>query len=266
MRWSQVASLILLSQCVQAWPWPPTLEKRFGIEALFKRQNAGTSRMIGVDTELTHPGNTANNANTNNNNANTANANTAQTANAGSKGTQAANANSNSASITNGPSGSLTASPTVSANSTSVDPRQPAGGISMITPNPTMGAQYYKIGDWVTFAWNYTSLVVTPTAVNIVASCSLNQQTYTIAANQSVQATGGVLWDTSAYQQANSRNQLLTNDYTLIVFDAASQITATPRAGYLGTYSQFVFGMYQPEQYQNWTCKFVFRLVFSADF
>jgi hypothetical protein len=215
--------------------------------------------MIGVDAKLTRPGNTANNANTNNNNANTANANAAQTTNAGSKGTQAANANSNSASITNGPqgsqSGSLTASPTVSANSTSVDPRQPAGGISMITPNPTMGAQYYKIGDWVTFAWNYTSLVVTPTAVNIVASCSVNQQTYTIAANQSVQATGAVLWDTSSYQQANSRNQLLTNDYTLIVFDAASQISATPRAGYLGTYNQFVFGMYQPEPYQNWTCK-----------
>jgi hypothetical protein len=140
----------------------------------------------------------------------------------------------------------------------------PAGGISMITPNPTLGATYYKIGDWVTFVWNYTSLSVTPSAVNVVASCSVNQQTYTIAANQSVQPTGEVLWDTSSYQ-ANSRNQLLTNEYTLIVYDAASQITAVPRPGYLGTYNGFTFGMYQPEPYQNWTCEFAFRPVFPAD-
>jgi hypothetical protein len=210
-----------------------------------------------VNIKTDHPGNAnPNNANTNPNNANNGNANTAQPANTGSAGSQAANANS--ASITNGPqgtqSGSLTATPTVKANSTSIDPRVPAGGIAVITPNPALGEQFYKIGDWVTFVWNYTSLVVTPSAVNVVASCSVNQQTYTIAANQSVQATGEVLWDTSSYQ-ANSRNQLLTNQYTLIVYDSASQITAVPKAGYLGTYNQFVFGLYQPEPYQNWTCK-----------
>jgi hypothetical protein len=153
----------------------------------------------------------------------------------------------------------VTPSPTVQANSTTIDPRLPAGGISMITPNPILGATYYKIGDWVTFVWNYTSLSVTPSAINVVASCSVNHQTYTIAANQSVQPTGEVLWDTSAYQ-ANSRNQLLTNEYTLIVYDAASQITAMPRPGYLGIYNQFVFGMYQPEPYQNWTCECLHRL------
>ncbi len=66
----------------------------------------------------------------------------------------------------------------------------------MITPAPIAGRQYYKIGDNVTFAWNYTSLSVTPSAIDILASCSLNQNTYTIAANQSVQSSQALVWDT----------------------------------------------------------------------
>ena len=37
--------------------------------------------------------------------------------------------------------------------------------------------------------------------------------------------------------------------YTLIVYDAASDISATPKAGYLGVYDQFTFGMYTPQPY-----------------
>jgi hypothetical protein len=207
---------------------------------------------------MQHPGNaqTTNNGN-GNGNGNAANTNAATQTTPVPSATQT---NSNSASITNGPQSSKSgssgkASATVSSNSTTIDPRLPAGGISMITPNPTLGPQYYKIGNWVTFVWNYTSLSVTPSAINVVASCSVNQMTYTIAANQSVQPTGEILWDTSSYQQS-AGIALLTNDYTLIVYDAAQQISATPRPGYLGSYSQFVFGMYQPQPYQNWTCKF----------
>ena len=125
------------------------------------------------------------------------------------------------------------------------------------------GASYYKIGteagkNFVTFAWNYTSLLVTPTAVDILASCSLNQATYTIATNQSIPADGtqAVTWDTGEYQ-ATATLQLLTETYTLIIHDAAKDVSATAQAGYLGTYEQFTFGMYVPQSYTpmaDWVC------------
>jgi hypothetical protein len=119
----------------------------------------------------------------------------------------------------------------------------------MITPNVFAGSQYYKIGDWVTFAWNYTSLSATPSAINVVASCSQNNHAYTLAMNQTYQATPSLLWDTGAYQ-SSALVPLLTNQYTLVVWDAAEPSTAVPRAGYLGTFSQFRFGMYVPQPYE----------------
>lgn len=118
----------------------------------------------------------------------------------------------------------------------------------MITPAAIAGQQFYKVGEWVTFAWNYTSLSVTPSAVDVLATCTANQATYTLAVNQSVQETGVVLWDTGAYQSTASV-PLLTNMYTLIIYDSNGSPTDTPRAGYLGAYKQFIFGMYTPQPY-----------------
>ena len=129
------------------------------------------------------------------------------------------------------------------------DNRLPAGGVSMITPAIISGAQYYKIADYVTFAWNFTSLSVTPSAVDILASCSTNSATYTIAMNQSISgATQAITWDTGAYQ-ASATVPLLVATYTLIIYDADSSMSDTPRAGYLGVYDQFTFGMYTPQPY-----------------
>lgn len=120
----------------------------------------------------------------------------------------------------------------------------------MITPGALAGTQYYKIGDQVSFVWNYTSLLATPTAVNIMATCTVNKVLYTIAANQTVtNATGAVTWDTGAYQSTALSNPLLTQMYTLIIYDAASSISATAQAGYLATYEQHSFGMYLPQAY-----------------
>jgi len=121
----------------------------------------------------------------------------------------------------------------------------------MISPAIASGAQYYKIGDLVTFAWNYTSLLATPTAVNILATCTANNALYTLAANQTVtgNATGVVTWDTGAYQSTALSAPLLTETYTLIIYDAASSISATPKAGFLATFEQYTFGMYVPQAY-----------------
>ncbi|CCU77392.1 hypothetical protein BGHDH14_bgh00340 [Blumeria hordei DH14] len=132
----------------------------------------------------------------------------------------------------------------------SFDNRIPAGGISMITPAVTLGQQYFKIGDYVTFGWNYTSLEATPSAVNIMATCTANKQLYTIQMNQTVaNNTGKVVWDTGSYQATAVQNPLLTQTYTLIIFDSESSISATAQPGYLAVYSQYTFGMYSPQSY-----------------
>ncbi|OTA26293.1 hypothetical protein BTJ68_10536 [Hortaea werneckii EXF-2000] len=157
--------------------------------------------------------------------------------------------------------GTKTGKTTDSASTTSIDPRLPAGGISMITPN-ALTSHYYKIGteagkNFVTFAWNYTSLSVTPSAVDVLASCSLNSQTYTIATNLSItDPTQSVVWDTGKYQES-ATVPLLTETYTLIIHDAAKDVTATAGAGHLGSWSQFYFGMYTPQPYtplSDWVC------------
>jgi hypothetical protein len=118
----------------------------------------------------------------------------------------------------------------------------------MVTPAAIAGAQYYKIGEYVTLAWNYTSLSVTPSYIDVMASCSINSQMYTIAANQTVDPTGAVTWDTGDYQ-ATATVPLLTETYTLVVMDAQQDISATPKAGYLGVSDQYTFGMYVPQPY-----------------
>lgn len=137
------------------------------------------------------------------------------------------------------------------------DPRDPVGGISMITPAPTDGTQLYRIGDTVTWKWNYTSLQGTPTAIDVLVSCSVATETWTLTQNMTYEQTGSFTWDTNAYKETAVDKQLLTEEYTLIIYDADSSIKATVDPGYLGVFNQFKFGMYTPKPYQNlgeWKC------------
>ncbi|KAK5107395.1 hypothetical protein LTR62_001299 [Meristemomyces frigidus] len=169
------------------------------------------------------------------------------------------NQGSQTGSQTNSQGSQITGSPTRASGTgtntskkgsvTQFDPRLPPGGIQMITPAAIAPVSYYKIADWVTFAWNYTSLSITPSAVDILATCTLNNAMYTIAMNQTITGpTQEVLWDTNGYQ-ATAATTLLTGTYTLIIHDAAKDVSATPSAGYLAAYNQFTFGMYVPQAY-----------------
>lgn len=144
------------------------------------------------------------------------------------------------------------------SKSKSVDPRLPAGGVSMLTPD-NRATTYYKVGDHVTFVWNYTSLSVTPSAVNVVASCSLNSATYTISGNMSVEETGKVVWDTKKYQ-ANATVPLLTATYTLFVYDIDGEPGDSAKAGHLGSQIGYNFGMYLPQSYTPINGGFPFTL------
>lgn len=115
--------------------------------------------------------------------------------------------------------------------------------------NPSTGlafTTYYKVGQHVSLAWNYTNVIASPTAVDVIVSCTANSATYTLASNLTINSTGSVVWDTAP--DASGTNPLLTETYTLVIFDAAGAATAAPEAGKLAPY-QFRFGMYVPQQY-----------------
>jgi hypothetical protein len=126
----------------------------------------------------------------------------------------------------------------------------------MITPAATLGTQLYKIGDYVTWSWNYTNLQANPTALDVLVSCSKATETWTLTTNMTFATLGSFTWDTK--EQATAvQSPLLTEQYTLIILDADSSISATPVAGYLGAFSQFTFGMYTPQPYtplNEWNC------------
>uniref|UniRef100_A0A060TCF7 ARAD1D41690p n=1 Tax=Blastobotrys adeninivorans TaxID=409370 RepID=A0A060TCF7_BLAAD len=136
------------------------------------------------------------------------------------------------------------------STSISIDPRLGAGGIEMLTPASTEST-YIKIGDYATFKWNYTSLSVTPSYVNILAVCTSNSQTITIATKHPAKETE-ILWDTSLADK-NSSLQLLTSTYTLEIYDPSGNKTASSvaSAGYLGPFT-YTFGMYRPQSYTPW--------------
>ncbi|CAG8143230.1 unnamed protein product [Penicillium nalgiovense] len=139
-------------------------------------------------------------------------------------------------------------SKTTATSSISINPAAAAGGVSMITP-ASVSTTYYKIGEDVTFVWNYTSLSVTPSAVNVVASCSLNAMKYTLSSNMTVKETGSVVWDTGKYQKS-ATIPLLTASYTLIVYDVDKDIGDPASAGHLSSQNGgYVFGMYTPQPY-----------------
>jgi hypothetical protein len=140
---------------------------------------------------------------------------------------------------------------------TEFDPREPAGGVSMITPALTDGYQLYKIGDYVTWGWNYTSLQGKPTAIDVYVKCSRVPKPFTLTQNMTFEEPASFTWDTHAYETNNVGNPLLTEQYTLVIADADTGISATPEAGYLAPYSGFTFGLYERRKYDGdggWQC------------
>jgi len=130
-----------------------------------------------------------------------------------------------------------------------INPVLPAGGVVMQTPAVSDGSQYYKIGDYVTFGWNYTSLLVSPTAVNVQVYCSASAQYYDVASNVSID-DGTVVWNTSQYIE-NRQIPFIQALYTLVIFDESNpgQATAAASAGYLEPYDRYSFAMYSPQPY-----------------
>lgn len=149
-----------------------------------------------------------------------------------------------------GGTGSTTATSTVS-----IDDTDPVGSVVLISPATASSSALYRIGEYVTFSWNYTNVIATPTGVNVLASCSTASATWTLTANMTYETAQSYTWDTGA---TNAESPLLTEEYKLIIYDADSSPTDTGDAGYLGAYSGLTFGLYSGRPYtplaSGWVC------------
>ncbi|EHK51023.1 hypothetical protein TRIATDRAFT_296855 [Trichoderma atroviride IMI 206040] len=140
---------------------------------------------------------------------------------------------------------------------TTFDPESPPGGVVMQTPGVfAAGAALYRIGDYVTWGWNYTNLLGTPTAIDVLIGCSAVSETWTLTANMTFKTSAAYTWNSSV--QATDVSQPLSNNmYTLIIKDSDAAVTQIPDPGYLGTYSQYTFGLYTSQpyvDYDQWSC------------
>lgn len=128
----------------------------------------------------------------------------------------------------------------------------------MITPDTTQVATaLYKIGDNIELAWNYTGLQATPTAVDVLVSCSEASETWTLTANMTFETEVNLIWETED-DADNVEKPLLTEMYTLIIKDVEAEVSDRPEAGYLNAYAGFTFGLYRPAAYtplSEWECQ-----------
>ncbi|KAL0930771.1 uncharacterized protein CTRU02_213506 [Colletotrichum truncatum] len=152
--------------------------------------------------------------------------------------------------------GSATGTETETAETT-FDARDPAGSVVMIDPAATAAAiNLYKIGDYVTWKWNYTNVQATPTAIDVLVSCSARSRTWTLTQNMTWAVPASYTWDTSV-QQTDPSAPLANDEYTLVIYDAETSVSATAAPGYLGVSNAFKFGMYVRQEYHDlndWEC------------
>ncbi|KAL8832173.1 MAG: hypothetical protein Q9170_004990 [Blastenia crenularia] len=249
MRSSNLGRLLLafflFTSLSSAWPWPPSIQN---LEGLMNRRANPESKSD------TSPAETGKAQPTKVDSA-------AKTASKAVAASGTGTSSSKNAAKTK--SGSTKAAKTgaektkaAATKTQSINPVLPPGGVNMITPSAQAAASYYKVSDYVTFAWNYTSLSVKPSKIDVFVSCQSNSATYTLLSNATFEPTASVVWDTKP--EASGTAPLLVETYTLVIHDASKDLTAIPQAGNLGAYQQFYFGMYTPRAYtalsEGWKC------------
>lgn len=148
--------------------------------------------------------------------------------------------------------GSSSSRPTTSTNSTvSLIPQTaPAGGLSITQP-PQTATSFFKIApsEPVTFGWNMTSVLATPTHLTVSAVCD-NGNTYPVGPTDGIipGTATQVVWDLYAYQLANPNKPLAQATYILSIWDDRGP-GASIRPGYLQQNSALRFALYTPEAY-----------------
>lgn len=135
------------------------------------------------------------------------------------------------------------------STSISIPASAPDGGISMTQPAQTGDASFYKIasGEKITFGWNYTSVIITPSTLQISAFCSANAVTYNLGGVSS--GATEFVFDPGQYNQQAPHSQLpqlMQASYRLMISNP--DVTA-PGPGVVASNSKVTFAMYKPQAY-----------------
>ena len=135
---------------------------------------------------------------------------------------------------------------------TSIANSLPAGVLSFTQPPQTAAASYYKIAanNPITFGWNFTYLVQTPTRLTVSAFCSSNGNTYPVGPTDGVidGAATQVVWDAYAYEERQGAVPLAQAEYTLFINDERGPNSGI-HAGLLTPNSGMKFSLYRPREY-----------------
>lgn len=125
-----------------------------------------------------------------------------------------------------------------------------AGGLTITQPQQT-ATSFFKIasGEMITFAWNFTSLLATPTSLTVSAVCD-NGNTYPVGPTDGIipGTATQVVWDLGKYQQDNPNNPLAQASYTLNIWDDRGP-GASIKPGFMQENSALRFAMYTPQAY-----------------
>ncbi|OBZ78123.1 hypothetical protein A0H81_02280 [Grifola frondosa] len=154
---------------------------------------------------------------------------------------QSQNASSTASAQNTTVSGSTTQNNTSTANTSSsgsasssstlnIPSSAPAGGLTITQP-PQTATSFYKIApsNTITFAWNFTDVLSTPSHLTVSAVCD-NGNTYPVGPTDGVipGTATSVTWDLWSYQQAHAATPLAQETYVLHIFDDRGE--GAPRA------------------------------------
>lgn len=174
-------------------------------------------------------------------------------------GPKTTNLNTGGQTKTDSETGTKTGGKTSATKQKTYDPMDGVGSVVMLTPAVTAGSQLYKIEapTPITWVWNYTMVQETPSAIDVLVSCSTASATWTLTQNMTFEPTATFTWDTAKYQSEHVDKKLLTEQYTLIIYEADTAPTDRADPGYLTPFDGFRFGLYAKQPYHNlsdWDC------------
>jgi hypothetical protein len=150
------------------------------------------------------------------------------------------------------PSPTTTTNGTTSTNSTTLNiPQTAPVGIITITQPPQTATSFYKIApsQLITFAWNFSMVLATPTHLTVSAVCQ-NGNTYPVGPTNGIipGTASSVVWDIYSYQQNHPNTPLAQATYTLNIWDDRGP-GAARQPGYLAPNTGLQFALYTPQPY-----------------
>ncbi|KAI3398463.1 hypothetical protein diail_9144 [Diaporthe ilicicola] len=242
--------LLSLAPIASAYAWPEWLPELDSL--VVRRQNTDSTPSSAQPTAT---------ASTTDDPANAGNLNTAGVtpSDSGSaSGTATSDASESVTATGTNKDASSTSKKSSKTTTASVNADDPAGSAVILTPQTTLTSALYRIGEYVTMGWNYTNVQVTPTAVDIVISCTTASESWTLTSNMTYETSGALTWDTGAFQSDSVQQPLLVEQYIMYIYDADSSISATAGPGELTAAAAMTFGLYTGQPYtplaSGWVC------------